>query len=121
MEQVVRYAANELAPKKITANCISAGVIRTWDIPAAAESAMRAVTPVGRIGEVDDIVRAIVFLVSPKVRASAPGRQRRASHGGPSRAQADFITGANIPVCPPRQVALSRAPTHARARRSEAA
>jgi len=74
--------AQELGPSGIRVNALAPGLIRTdfsaalWQSPAVAE-AVAARTPLGRLGEPEDIVGAALFLASP---ASA------------------YISGAVIPV-----------------------
>jgi NAD(P)-dependent dehydrogenase (short-subunit alcohol dehydrogenase family) len=64
--QITRQAAVELAPK-VRVNAIAPGVVRTklsellW---RGKEDEVNAATPLGRIGEPDDIGQAIAFLVS---------------------------------------------------------
>jgi glucose 1-dehydrogenase len=61
--------AQELAPKRIRVNAIAPGAIRTpintaaWSTPEAL-SRLLALIPYGRIGEVDDIAKAAVWLAS---------------------------------------------------------
>lgn len=67
--QLVRNLAVEFGPHNIRVNAISPGVIRTdfaralWDNPEA-EAALRKATPLGRIGEPQDIAGAALFLAS---------------------------------------------------------
>ncbi len=71
--QLVRNLALELGSKNIRVNAIAPGVIRTafaralWEDPEA-ESALRRATPLGRIGEPQDIAGAAVFLASQASR-----------------------------------------------------
>ena len=64
--QITKQAAVELAPK-VRVNAIAPGVVRTklsellW---RGKENEVNAATPLGRIGEPDDIGQAIAFLVS---------------------------------------------------------
>lgn len=61
--------AQELAPKSIRVNAIAPGAVRTrinkpaWNTPQAYDRLMQLV-PYGRIGEVEDIARAAVWLAS---------------------------------------------------------
>ncbi len=80
--QLVRNLAIELGPHNVRINAIAPGVVRTafaralWEDPAA-EAELRRVTPLGRIGEPEEIAGAAVFLAS---RAGA------------------YVTGQNIVV-----------------------
>jgi len=81
---MARTWALELAPHGITVNVVSPGPIRTrnfWDIVpegSAAETALAARIPVGRLGEPADVARALMFLAD---------------------ADAGFITGQVLMVC----------------------
>ena len=61
--------AQEMAPHRIRVNSIGPGAIQTpinraaWETPAALESLLRLI-PYGRIGQPDDIGRAVVWLAS---------------------------------------------------------
>jgi NAD(P)-dependent dehydrogenase (short-subunit alcohol dehydrogenase family) len=67
--QLVRNLAIEFGPHNVRINAIAPGVVRTdfaralWEDPEA-EAAWRRVTPLGRIGEPDEIAGAAVFLGS---------------------------------------------------------
>lgn len=67
---LTQVLARELAPDRIRVNALAPGVIRTrfssalWESPEVAES-IAAATPLGRLGEVDDVVGAALYLVSP--------------------------------------------------------
>jgi 3-oxoacyl-[acyl-carrier protein] reductase len=71
VDAVTRSLAKELAPRKVRVNSINPGMVETEGVHAAgiAESEMRrqteAQTPLGRIGQPDDIAPAVVFLASP--------------------------------------------------------
>jgi NAD(P)-dependent dehydrogenase (short-subunit alcohol dehydrogenase family) len=62
--------AQELGPDNIQVNAIAPGVIKTrfssalWQTPAIAQ-AVQDGTPLGRLGEVDDVVGAVLYLASP--------------------------------------------------------
>jgi glucose 1-dehydrogenase len=77
---LMRSIAQELAPHRIRVNSVAPGAIRTpintaaWDTPAAYQDLMTLV-PYKRIGEPDDIARAVAWLVSDA---------------------ADYITGATL-------------------------
>ena len=67
--QLVRNLATEFGPHNVRANAIVPGVVRTdfaralWEDPEA-EAALRRVTPLGRIGEPEEIAGVAVFLAS---------------------------------------------------------
>jgi NAD(P)-dependent dehydrogenase (short-subunit alcohol dehydrogenase family) len=62
--------AQELGPSNIQVNAIAPGVIKTrfssalWQTPAIAQ-AVQDGTPLGRLGEVEDVVGAALYLASP--------------------------------------------------------
>jgi glucose 1-dehydrogenase len=66
---MMKSIAQEVAPHRIRVNAISPGAVRTpinveaWNTPEAYADLMRLV-PYKRIGEVDDIARAAVWLAS---------------------------------------------------------
>ncbi len=68
--QLVRTIAVEWGARGVRANCIAPGLVRTdfaralWEDPAVLARRTRD-TPLGRIGEPDEIVGAVVFLCSP--------------------------------------------------------
>lgn len=67
--QLARNLAMEFGPHNVRVNAIAPGVIRTdfaralWEDPKA-EAALRRATPLGRIGEPEEIAGAAVFLAS---------------------------------------------------------
>ena len=72
--------AREVSRKGVTVNAVVPGFIETdmtKDISEASLAAIKAMTPVGRLGHPDEIAAAVLFLASP---------------------QAAFITGQVIPV-----------------------
>ncbi|MHC5053595.1 MAG: SDR family oxidoreductase [Planctomycetota bacterium] len=66
---MMKSLAQEVAPDRIRANGVAPGAIRTpinkaaWETPEAHASLMRLV-PYGRIGEPEDVARAVVWLAS---------------------------------------------------------
>ncbi len=71
VEMLMKTMAQELAGEKIRVNAIAPGAIKTsinkaaWETPAAAEKLLRLI-PYGRIGDVDDIADAAVWLASDR-------------------------------------------------------
>ena len=66
---LTRSLAMELAPSHIRVNCIAPGVIRTDMLDALPDGALEQLseeTPLGRLGEVEDIAGAALFLASEK-------------------------------------------------------
>ena len=60
--------AREVARKGITVNAVSPGFIDTdmvKDMPTATLDAVKAMTPVGRLGRPEEVGAAVVFLASP--------------------------------------------------------
>lgn len=80
--RLVQSLAEELAPYRIRVNAISPGAIRTgasrapWASPEA-EAALLESIPLGRLGTIEDVSRAAVWLVSD---------------------ESDYITGATLHV-----------------------
>jgi 3-oxoacyl-[acyl-carrier protein] reductase len=74
VDQVTRSLSTELGPRKIRVNSLNPGMVETEGVRSAgiAESDMRkkveAETPLGRIGQPDDIAFAAVFLASSDSR-----------------------------------------------------
>jgi 3-oxoacyl-[acyl-carrier protein] reductase len=70
VDAITRGLAAELGPRKIRVNAIAPGGVETEGTHSAGiigsdfEKAMIAGTPLGRIGQPDDIVRVAVFLAS---------------------------------------------------------
>ena len=67
---ITRSLARELGPRKIRVNAVSPGMIETegWHAAGIADSDFRKVTegltPLGRIGQPQDVAPAVVFLAS---------------------------------------------------------
>ena len=62
---LTRALALELGRKGVTVNCIAPGLIHTpmWDeLPEKSQKALLAKQPTGKVGEVDDIANAVLFL-----------------------------------------------------------
>jgi 3-oxoacyl-[acyl-carrier protein] reductase len=70
VDAITSVLAKELAPKKIRVNAVNPGMIATEGVVSAgiAEGEMRgwieSVTPMGRIGKVEEIASVVVFLAS---------------------------------------------------------
>ena len=68
--QLARNLAVEWGPKNIRANCIAPGVVKTdfartlWENPKIVDYINR-MTPLGRMGDPDEIAGAAVFLAAP--------------------------------------------------------
>ncbi|PXX71734.1 3-oxoacyl-[acyl-carrier protein] reductase [Nocardia tenerifensis] len=71
-EELVRVLAKELGPRGITVNNVLPGAIRTEALAAARSPELNqqivASTPLGRIGEPDDIADIVAFLASDAAR-----------------------------------------------------
>lgn len=80
VESLTKSVANELAPRRITVNCIAPGGVDTPMLaqnPAEQKAKLAAATPLGRMATANEIAATVMFLASE---------------------QAAFITGAVIPV-----------------------
>ena len=70
VDAITGVLANELGPKKIRVNAINPGMVDTEGVHAAGfmgsdfEAGIVAQTPLGRIGQVDDIASVATFLAS---------------------------------------------------------
>jgi len=68
VDAYTRSLAKELAPRKIRVNSVNPGMIETEGLHdtgiIAQKDAMAAMTPLGRIGQPDDIAPAVVFFAS---------------------------------------------------------
>ena len=69
IEAMSRILSKELGPKKITVNVIAPGPVATrLFLDGKSDDEIKPIigrTPLGRLGEPDDIARAVSFLVSP--------------------------------------------------------
>jgi 3-oxoacyl-[acyl-carrier protein] reductase len=71
VDAITRTLAKELGPRKIRVNAINPGMVQTEGIQSAGfdqgefRTQMESQTPLGRIGQVNDIAPAAVFLASP--------------------------------------------------------
>jgi 3-oxoacyl-[acyl-carrier protein] reductase len=70
VDAITGVLANELGPRKIRVNSVNPGLVETEGTHAAGfigspfEAHAVSTTPLGRIGQPDDIARAVVFLAS---------------------------------------------------------
>ncbi|MER5466591.1 SDR family oxidoreductase [Streptomyces sp. NPDC002668] len=62
LNAVTRALAIEYAARGIRVNTVALGTIRTQTYPAATYEALAALQPIGRMGETDDVVEAVVYL-----------------------------------------------------------
>ncbi len=71
VDAITRTLAKELGPRKIRVNAINPGMVETEGVRAAGfgqgdlRKSVEAQTPLGRIGQPEDIAPAAVFLASP--------------------------------------------------------
>jgi len=71
LEMVSKVMALELGPKNIRVNCVNPTVVLTdmgrlgWSEPSKA-NAMLSKIPLGRFAEVNEVVEAVLFLLSDK-------------------------------------------------------
>jgi len=66
---LTKSVARELARRNVTVNAITPGLIvtdMTDDMSDKAREAMTEQIPLGRLGEVDDIANAVIFLASDR-------------------------------------------------------
>jgi len=72
LETLTRYLAVELAPRGISVNCVSGGVIETDALNAFANKeemlAFGRRAPMGRLGRPDDIAGVVTLLCRPEAR-----------------------------------------------------
>jgi NAD(P)-dependent dehydrogenase (short-subunit alcohol dehydrogenase family) len=79
---LTQVLAQELGPSNIQVNALAPGVVKTrfsgalWGTPSIA-STLEKHTPLGRLGEVDDVIGAALYLASPL---------------------SDFVTGTVMPI-----------------------
>jgi NAD(P)-dependent dehydrogenase (short-subunit alcohol dehydrogenase family) len=64
LNAVTKSLATEYAARAIRVNAVALGVIRTPMHPAETHEGLAALHPIGRMGEIDDVVEAITYLES---------------------------------------------------------
>lgn len=68
LNKIAQIAANELAERKIRVNIISPGPVQTpgleYAVPAEAKAYLAAATALQRLGNADEIAKAVLFLAS---------------------------------------------------------
>ena len=62
LNAVVKSLAIEYADRRIRSNAVALGIIRTPMHDETSYDALAAMHPLGRIGEVDDVVDAVLYL-----------------------------------------------------------
>ncbi len=68
LDAFTKSVAREVARKGVTANCVAPGFIRTdmtAGVPEKALENIKATTPMGRMGEVEEVAEVVAFLASP--------------------------------------------------------
>jgi 3-oxoacyl-[acyl-carrier protein] reductase len=68
LESLSRSAAHEFGPAGITVNVVSPGPIQTGWISAGMLPAIEADTPLGRVGQPEDVADVVAFLASDRAR-----------------------------------------------------
>jgi 3-oxoacyl-[acyl-carrier protein] reductase len=68
LESYSRSAASEMGPYGITVNVVAPGPIQTGYIRPESEKAYAKGTPLGRVGQPEDVADVIAFLVSDQAR-----------------------------------------------------
>jgi hypothetical protein len=68
LQQLTRCLALELAADSITANVLVVGAIATELTPLERRVAISSAIPVGRVGEADEVAKAVAFLCSDDAR-----------------------------------------------------
>jgi len=68
LDAFTKSVAREVARKGVTANCVAPGFIRTdmtAGVPEKALEHIKTITPMARMGEVEEIAEVVAFLASP--------------------------------------------------------
>lgn len=83
LDAFTKTIAKEVARKGVTANCVAPGFIRTDMTAQVSEKALehiKSITPMGRMGEAEEIAEVVSFLASPA--ASFVTGQEIGANGG---------------------------------------
>jgi 3-oxoacyl-(acyl-carrier-protein) reductase len=68
LDAFTKSVAREVARKGVTANCVAPGFIKTDMTAAVPEKALehiKAITPMGRMGEAEEVAEVVAFVASP--------------------------------------------------------
>ena len=68
VEQFVRILAKELGPRKITVNAVAPGPTDTTMVSRLSRDTAPAITPLGRLGQPNDIADVVGFLATDEAR-----------------------------------------------------
>ena len=68
VEQFTRVLAKELGTRQITVNAVAPGATATDMVPDMAREMAPKMTPLGRLGQPDDIADVVAFIVSEEAR-----------------------------------------------------
>jgi 3-oxoacyl-[acyl-carrier protein] reductase len=68
VEQFTRVLAKELGSRQITVNAVAPGATETDMIPDVAREMVPKMTPLGRLGQPEDIADVVAFVVSEEAR-----------------------------------------------------
>ena len=83
LNSVTKSLATEYAARGIRVNAVAPGVIRTPMHPEETHEFLAALHPVGRMGEIDDIVDAVTYLEGAELRHRRDPARRRRPAGRP--------------------------------------
>ncbi len=68
VEQFTRVLAKELGARQITVNAVAPGATETDMVPDVARETVPKQTPLGRLGQPEDIADVVAFVVSEDAR-----------------------------------------------------